>query len=96
MTQTCYKKNVNELEQAEREMKEGQSTDFNFTGIQALSELLKQTAEMLKDQRPKKKAQDIEDYVDRQNAIYELQEAERMEYMLFNATYEELRGQYIN
>ena len=92
-----YRKNIQELEQAEKEMKEGESTDFNVTGVQALRSQAKRTADMLKNIRDlKKKARETEDYVDRQNAIYKLQEAERMEYMLFNATYEELRGQYIN
>ena len=92
-----YRKNIQELEQAEKEMKEGESTDFNVTGVQALRSQAKRTADMLKKIRDlKKKARETEDYVDRQNAIYKLQEAERMEYMLFNATYEELRGQYIN
>ena len=92
-----YMKNINELKQAEREMKEGESTDFDVTGVQALRSQAKRTADMLEKIRDlKKKARETEDYVDRQNAIYKLQEAERMEYMLFNATYEELRGQYIN
>ena len=92
-----YRKNTEELKQAEREMKEGESTDFDITGVQALRSQAKRTADMLEKIRDlKKKARETEDYVDRQNAIYKLQEAERMEYMLFNATYEELRGQYIN
>ena len=92
-----YMKNIEELKQAEREMKEGESTDFDVTGVQALRSQAKRTADMLEKIRDlKKKAREVEDYVDRQNAIYKLQEAERMEYMLFNATYEELRGQYIN
>ena len=91
-----YRNNLTELKQAKREMDEGESMDFNVTGVQALTAQAKQTEKVLEQIREmKKRAREVEDYVDRQNAIYKLQEAERMEYMLFNATYEELRGQYI-
>ena len=91
-----YRKNMRELKQAQKELKEGESTSFNVAGVQQLKSIAKQTDVMLSKIRDlKKKAREIEDYVDKQNAIYELQEAERVEYMLFNATYEELRGQYI-
>ena len=50
-----YMKNIEELKQAEREMKEGESTDFDVTGVQALRSQAKRTADMLEKIRDLKK-----------------------------------------
>ena len=92
-----FKENVNELGQYEREIKKGTENidDLDFTGIQELSELLKQTKKSLEVIREaKQQAQDIEDYIDRLNAIHDLTEAELLEIKLFNKSFYELRGQY--
>ena len=92
-----YKKNVNDIQQSVREIKKGTSTDYNLTGVAELEKILKQTEKMLDQIREYKKyAREIDDYVDRRNALDKLQEGERIEYMLFNASYEELRGQYLD
>mgnify|MGYP003637721125 FL=1 len=44
----------------------------------------------------RKQAKDIEDYIDRTNTGYLLQEAERKVVMRFNAIYYQLRGQYVD
>ena len=44
----------------------------------------------------KKKARDIEDYIERGRRAYDLQEAERQAIMVFNKMYEDLRGKYVN
>lgn len=94
-----FTENVNELGQYTREIKEGESTStsINFVGVQALNERLKETQKSLGLIREaKKKARDIEDYIDRLNAIHKLEEAELLEVKLFNKSYYELRGQYID
>ena len=57
--------------------------------------MLKQTKKSLDVIREaKQQAQDIEDYIDRLNAIHDLTEAELLEIKLFNKSFYELRGQY--
>ena len=92
-----YRKNVDNIQQSVREIKKGTSTTYNLTGVAELEKILKQTEKMLDQIREyKKMAREIDDYVDRRNTLDKLQEGERLEYMLFNASYEELRGQYLD
>jgi hypothetical protein len=44
----------------------------------------------------RKQVRDIEDFIDRSNATYQLQEAERQIVMQFNKAYYDLRGQYVD
>lgn len=93
-----YEENKENVLQFEREMKKGTTVreDLDFTGIQKLKKELKQTEEALKLYRKAKlKARDLP-YIDRVNAMYEIQEAERKEIMFFNAMYYKHRGQYLD
>ena len=92
-----YRKNSDEIEQAIREMKKGESLDFDFTGVMELKVLLDQTQKTLDAIKEYKKlVYEVDDYVDRNNELDKLSEGERMEYMLFNAAYEELRGKQLD
>ena len=44
----------------------------------------------------RKKVKEIEDFIDRSNATYMIQEAERQVVMDFNKDYYDLRGQYVD
>tara|TARA_X000001036_G_scaffold28804_1_gene23804 strand:+ start:19601 stop:28237 length:8637 start_codon:yes stop_codon:yes gene_type:complete len=93
-----YEENKENVLQFEREMKKGTTVreDLDFTGVQRLKNELKQTEEALKLYRKAKlKARDLP-YIDRVNAMYEIQEAERKEIMFFNAMYYKHRGQYLD
>ena len=53
-----YRNNMTELKQAKREMDEGESMDFNITGVQALISQAKQTERVLEQIRDMKKKQE--------------------------------------
>ena len=92
-----YKKNRDDINQSMRELKKGSDRTYNLAGVVELDRLLDNTEKVLEKIRElKKMARDIEDYVDRSNTIDDLNESERIEYMMFNASYEELRGQYLD
>ena len=93
-----YEENKENVLQFEKEMKKGTTVreDLDFTGVQRLKNELKQTEEALKLYRKAKiQARDLP-YIDRVNAMYEIQEAERKEIMFFNAMYYKYRGQYLD
>ena len=93
-------KNRGDIEQHVKELSKNVGQDIsqiNFTGVQALKDELKKTDDALKQVwAARKQAKDIEDYIDRTNTGYLLQEAERKVVMRFNAIYYQLRGQYVD
>ena len=93
-------KNRGDIEQHVKELSKNVGQDIshiNFTGVQALKDELKKTDDALKQVwAARRAAKDIEDYIDRSNAGYMLQEAERKVVMRFNAIYYQLRGQYVD
>ena len=69
--------------------------DYDIRGVMEMNLVLESTEKSLEKIRDYRKyVYEIEDYVDRKNALEKLSEAERLEYMLFNAAYEEIRSQY--
>jgi len=95
-----YEKNVYDVLQFDKELRKGtveSRQGVDFTGIQALKkEYLKVEDALRVIREEKKKARDIEDYIDRSNRAYQLQEAERQLVTIFNAKYYQLRGQYLD
>ena len=94
-----FTENVNELGQYAREIEKGETDaqGLNFVGVQQLNQALKGTKQRLEIIREaKQRAQKIEDYIDRINAIHQLTEAELVEVSQFNKAYYELRGKYID
>ena len=95
-----YEENVNEILQYDKELRKGtieSRQDVNFIGIQQLKiEHAKAEDALSTVRKAKKEARDIEDYIDRSNKAYELQEVERKLIMIFNARYYDLRGQYLD
>ena len=93
-------KNRGDIEQHVKELSKNVGQDIshiNFTGVQVLKDELKKTDDALKQVwAARRAAKDIEDYIDRSNAGYMLQEAERKVVMRFNAIYYQLRGQYVD
>ena len=92
-----FEENRQDILQHVRELKNSRETpgDINFIGIQQLKTQLKKAEDVLsKVREEKKKARDIEDYIERGRTAYELQEAERQVIMIFNKMYEDLRGKY--
>ena len=71
-------------------------SDPNMIGVQKLADELKQTEKMLDLLRDAKKQVRELPYIERTNAAYELQEAERKEVMRFNALYYKYRGQHLD
>ena len=93
-----FVKNKQDIGQFDREMRKGEGDvqGLDFTGVQRLKKELKQTEEMLDIYRKAKlKARELP-YLERSNATYEIQEAERVEIVYFNALYYKYRGQYID
>ena len=74
----------------------GMPSDPNMIGVQKLADELKQTEKMLDLLRDAKKQVRELPYIERTNAAYELQEAERKEVMRFNALYYKYRGQHLD
>jgi len=94
-----FEENRQDILQHVRELKNSRETPSNidFAGIQQLKTQLKNIEDVLIVVREeKKKARDIEDYIEKGRKSYELQEAEREAIMIFNKMYEDLRGQYVS
>jgi hypothetical protein len=90
-----YVENANLVSQLYKERKEADNkNDKRYRGIMNLESARKRTEKQIKRLRElRKEARDIENYVDRQNRIYELYEKERSLLMQFNKQFEQLRGQ---
>ena len=90
-----YVENANTVSQLYKERKEADNkSDKRYRGIMKLESSRKKTEKQIKRLRElRKEARDIENYVDRQNRIYELYEKERSLLMQFNKQFEQLRGQ---
>jgi len=90
-----YVENANLVSQLYKERKEAENkNDKRYRGIMKLESERKKTEKQIKRLRElRKEARDIENYVDRQNRIYELYEKERSLLMQFNKQFEKLRGQ---
>jgi hypothetical protein len=94
-----YEENVQEILQLEQEAKKGgeSRTKFNYVGVVELKELYNNTEEGLKVVRQlKRAARNIDDYIERSNEAYRLQEVERVLVTRFNASYYILRGQHVD
>ena len=94
-----YEENTQEILQFEQEAKKGVDTrtKFNYVGINELKVLYNYTEKQLKHVRDaKRQARQIEDYIERSNEAYKLQELERVLVTKFNANYYKLRGQYVD
>lgn len=94
-----YEKNTQEILQFEQEAKKGGDTrtKFNYVGIGELKVLYNNTEQQLGFVRDaKRQARQIEDYIERSNEAYRLQEIERIIVTRFNARYYELRGQFVD
>jgi len=97
-----FDKNRKEVEQYFEELKDAKDGKLvpgfvDFEGVKKLKEKLKDAEEALRvvwDAR--KKVKEIEDFIDRSNAMYMIQEAERQVIMQFNKDYYDLRGQYLD
>ena len=97
-----FDKNRKEVEQYFEELKDAKDGKLvpgfvDFEGVKKLKEKLKDAEEALRvvwDAR--KKVKEIEDFIDRSNATYMIQEAERQVVMGFNKDYYDLRGQYVD
>ena len=90
-----YVENANLVSQLYKERKEADNkNDRRYRGIMKLESARKKTEKQIKRLRElRKEARDVENYVDRQNRIYELYEKERSLLMQFNKQFEQLRGQ---
>jgi hypothetical protein len=94
-----FEENRQEVLQYDAELRKSRETPdhVDFTGVQSLKTELGKAEKWLENIRDnKKKARDIEDYIERGRKAYELQEAERQIIMRFNAIYYELRGQHVD
>ena len=94
-----FEENRQEVLQYDAELRKSRETPdhVDFTGVQRLKTELGKAEKWLENIRDnKKKARDIEDYIERGRKAYELQEAERQIIMRFNAIYYELRGQHVD
>ncbi len=89
-----YVENANTVSQLYKERKESDNkSDARYKGIVKLESARKKTEKQIKRLRElRKEARDIENYVERQNRIYELYEKERSLLMQFNKQFEQLRG----
>ena len=91
-----FKENQKEVQQLFREIRENKiiKEEGRYNGIQSLNEELKKSDELLKQIRAEvKKARGIENYIDRQNRIFEMYELQRKTMAGFNKKYEKLRGE---
>jgi len=89
-----YTDNANLVSQLYKERKEAEDkNDKRYKGVMKLESARKSTEKKIKRLRKlRKEARDIENYVEKQNRIYELYEKERSLLMQFNKQYEQLRG----
>ena len=90
-----YTENANLVSQLYKERKEAEDkNDKRYKGVMKLESARKLTEKKIKRLRKlRKEARDIENYVERQNRIYELYEKERSLLMQFNKQYEQIRGE---
>ncbi len=91
-----FKENQKEVQQLFREIRENKiiREEGRYNGIQSLNEELKKSDKLLKQIRAEvKKARDIDNYIDRQNRIFEMYEVQRKTMAGFNKKYEQLRGE---
>jgi hypothetical protein len=91
-----FKENQKEVQQLFREIRENKiiREEGRYNGIQSLNEELKKSDKLLKQIRAEvKKARDIENYIDRQNRIFEMYEVQRKTMAGFNKKYKQLRGE---
>jgi hypothetical protein len=90
-----YTENANLVSQLYKERKEAEDkNDKRYKGVVKLESARKLTEKKIKRLRKlRKEARDIENYVERQNRIYELYEKERSLLMQFNKLYEQIRGE---
>ena len=90
-----YTENANLVSQLYKERKEAEDkNDKRYKGVMKLESARKLTEKKIKKLRKlRKEARDIENYVERQNRIYELYEKERSLLMQFNKQYEQIRGE---
>ena len=90
-----YTENANLVSQLYKERKEAEDkNDKRYKGVMKLESTRKLTEKKIKRLRKlRKEARDIENYVERQNRIYELYEKERSLLMQFNKQYEQIRGE---
>ncbi len=94
-----FEENRKNIEQYDKELRKGKETPGNldFTGVQELKSQLKMADKALKEVwDARKQVRDIEDFIDRSNATYQIQEIERKIVMQFNKAYYDLRGQYVD
>jgi len=94
-----FEENRKNIEQYDKELRKGKETPGNldFTGVQELKRQLKMADKALKQVwDARKQVRDIEDFIDRSNATYQIQEIERKIVMQFNKAYYDLRGQYVD
>lgn len=92
----AFKNNSMEIEQLFREIKEEKivAEPGRYKGVQALHKEYQETNKTLKQLRQSlREAREIEDYIDRQNRIFDLYEAQRRVMARYNKKYKELRGQ---
>ena len=89
-----YTENSNLVSQLYKERKEAEDKkDKRYKGIEKLENYRKLIEKQIKQLRKlRKEARDIDNYVDRQNRIYDLYEKERVLLMKFNKQYEKIRG----
>jgi len=89
-----YTENANLVSQLYKERKEAEDkNDKRYKGVMKLESARKSTEKKIKRLRKlRKEARDIENYVERQNRIYDLYEKERSLLMQFNKQYEQIRG----
>ena len=89
-----YTDNANLVSQLYKERKEAEDkNDKRYKGVMKLESARKSTEKKIKRLRKlRKEARDIENYVERQNRIYDLYEKERSLLMQFNKQYEQIRG----
>tara|TARA_R110002167_G_scaffold45164_1_gene135705 strand:- start:872 stop:9166 length:8295 start_codon:yes stop_codon:yes gene_type:complete len=91
-----FKENQKDVQQLFREIRENKTIKEKgrYNGIQSLNEELKKSDKILKQIRSEvKAARKIENYIDRQNRIFEMYEAQRKIMARFNKKYEQLRGE---
>jgi len=92
----AFKDNSMEVEQLFREIKEDKiiAEPGRYKGVQELHKEYQQANKTLKVLRQSlREARDIEDYIDRQNRIFDLYEAQRRVMARYNKKYKQLRGQ---
>lgn len=92
----AFKDNSMEVEQLFREIKEDKiiAEPGRYKGVQELHKEYQEANKTLKVLRQSlREARDIEDYIDRQNRIFDLYEAQRRVMARYNKKYKQLRGQ---